>query len=129
MSTEAIKVSGEVNATPNQVYEAFLDAELHAAMTGAEATADADGTFTAWDGYIEGKTIEGDPGQRLVQSWRTSHFPEDAPDSRLEIRFEATEGGTRVTFDHAEIPQGQGGNYEQGWVDFYLVPMAAYFQG
>jgi hypothetical protein len=35
MSSDAIEVSGEVPATPDRVYEAFVDPGLHAAMTGA----------------------------------------------------------------------------------------------
>ena len=45
-----------------------------------------------------------------------------------EGSFQASPGGTRVTFDHREIPEGQGVNYQQGWVDHYLVPMRAWFQ-
>lgn len=128
MSTDVIEVSGEIPTTPEMAYQAFIDPELHAAMTGAAATSEPTGEFTAWDGYITGKTLEAHPGQRLVQAWRTRHFPADAADSVLEIRFEASPGGTRVTFDHREIPQGQGVNYQHGWVEHYLDPMRAWFQ-
>ena len=128
MSTDAIEVSGEIPTTPELAFEAFVDPKLHAAMTGAAATAEATGEFTAWDGYITGRTLEAEPGQRLLQAWRTSHFPEDAADSVLEIRFEASRDGTCVTFAHREIPEGQGVNYQQGWVDHYLDPMRAWFR-
>ena len=128
MSTDAIEVSGEIPTTPEKAYEAFVDPELHAAMTGAAATSETTGEFTAWDGYITGRALEAHPGEKLVQAWRTSHFPEDAADSVLEIRFQAIPGGTRVTFDHSEIPEGQGVDYQQGWVDHYLTPMRAWFQ-
>ena len=39
MSTDAIEVSGEIPTTPEMAYQAFVDPELHAAMTGAAATA------------------------------------------------------------------------------------------
>ncbi len=126
--TESIEVTGEVAGNPTTVYEAFLDADVHTAMTGATATVAGNGEFSAWDGYITGRTTQAEPGARLVQSWRTSHFPEDAADSVLEIRFEAIPGGTRVTFHHREIPEGQGADYERGWVDHYLEPMRAWFQ-
>ena len=128
MRSDSIEVSGEVPTTPERAYEAFVDPELHAAMTGAAATSETSGEFTAWDGYITGRTLEAHPGLRLVQAWRTSQFPEDAGDSILEIRFEASPGGTRVSFDHSEIPEGQGVSYRQGWIDHYLVPMRAWFQ-
>ncbi len=96
-------------------------------MTGGAATSEPEvgGACTAWDGYIEGRYLELESPRRIVQTWRTSEFPSDAPDSRLEVRLEAVEGGTRITFVHAGIPEGQGSSYEQGWVDHYLEPMAA----
>ena len=121
------EVSGEVAASPLRVFEAFLDAEIHGAMTGGAATVAEDGSFTAWGGYISGRTIEAVPGEKLVQAWRTSQFPESDPDSVLEIHFEAVAGGTLVTFRHRDLPDGQGPDYAQGWVDHYLEPMDAYF--
>ena len=50
MSSDSIEVSGEVPATPDRVYEAFVDPEMHAAMTGGGATLETSGEFTAWDG-------------------------------------------------------------------------------
>ena len=124
-----ITVSGEISAGPIRVFEAFLDPAGHAAMTGAASTIEADGSFTAWNGYIRGRTIEAESGKKIVQSWRTADFPDAAPDSVLEIEFVATSNGTRVTFRHSDIPDGQGPNYEQGWVDHYLTPMQAWFTG
>jgi len=124
---DAILVEGIVPAEPAAIFSAFLDAEAHGAMTGSAATDDGDGRFTAWGGYIQGQTLSTEAPHRIVQAWRTVDFPDDAPDSVLEIRLEAVDGGTRVTFAHANIPAGQGVNYESGWVDHYLDPMRAHF--
>ncbi|MFZ5481740.1 MAG: SRPBCC domain-containing protein [Myxococcota bacterium] len=128
---EDIEVTGVVPAPPARVYAAFLDGEAHGEMTGATATSDprVGGAFTAWDGYIEGKHLELDPPRRIVQAWRSSEFPKKAPDSRLEIRLEPHPEGTRVTFVHTGIPDGQGASYRQGWEDYYLEPMRAHFGG
>lgn len=125
--TDTIEVSGIVPADPATVYAAFLDGDAHGAMTGAAAEVDDDGGFRAWDGYIEGKTLESTPGERILQTWRSSHFPDDAPDSRLEILLQAVGDGTRVIFRHSEIPAGQGASYEEGWVTHYLDPMRAFW--
>ncbi len=74
-----------------------------------------------------GKTLELDPPRRIVQSWRTTEFPEEAPDSRLEIDLEEARGGTRITITQTEIPSGQGESYRQGWIDYYFTPMKKYF--
>jgi molybdopterin-guanine dinucleotide biosynthesis protein A len=129
MPNDSIRVEGLVRATPWQVYQAWMDSELHSTMTGAKASVEpgVGGHFTAWDGYIEGKTIELQPGYRIVQAWRTSEFPDGSGDSRLEVRLEAAGDQTRVIIFHTEIPEGQGKQYEEGWAEFYLAPMATHF--
>lgn len=100
-------------------------------MTGSPAEVDGEpgGRFSAWDGYIFGSTLELTPNRRIVQAWRTSEFPEDAPDSLLEILLEEGSNGTTVTLIHSDLPQDQVDSYRQGWLDFYLKPMKAYFGG
>jgi uncharacterized protein YndB with AHSA1/START domain len=51
-----------------------------------------------------GTTLELTPNQRIVQAWRTSEFPEDAPDSNVEVLLEEVAEGTRVTFLHRDMP-------------------------
>jgi uncharacterized protein YndB with AHSA1/START domain len=130
MSTESIEVSGIIHAAPERIYQAWLDSGQHAAMTGGQAaTIDPNigGRFSAWDGYIEGSTVELEPGRRIVQKWRTTEFPIDAADSVLEVRFEPFDNGTRVVFVQSEIPEGQATRYEESWRTYYLVPMEKYF--
>ena len=47
MSTDTITVSGLVPTDPDTLFAAFLDATAHARMTGAGATDEGDGRFTA----------------------------------------------------------------------------------
>ena len=50
-------------------------------MTGAAAriAGRVGAAYSAWDGYIAGKTLELAPGKRIVQSWRTTEFASDDP--------------------------------------------------
>jgi hypothetical protein len=41
--------------------------------------------------------------------------------------FEKTEGGTKVTLTHADMPEDQVESYRQGWEDFYFKPMREYY--
>jgi activator of HSP90 ATPase len=127
---ESLVVEDVIPGTPKQIYDAWLDSKGHAALTGG-GSASVDprpgGRFTAWDGYILGTTLELHPDRRIVQAWRTTEFPEGSPDSRLEVLLEPAEGGTRVTFRHSGIPEGQGPEYAQGWLDYYFEPMKRYF--
>jgi hypothetical protein len=73
-----MKESFEIKATfkvkPSKIYEAWLDSTQHSNMTGGEAVCSPNigDSFTAWDGYIEGKNIDLKPNTEIVQCWRTS---------------------------------------------------------
>ena len=126
---DGFKVSAIIPAKPADIYKAWLSTKGHTAMTGSAAKINGKmgGKFSAWDGYIFGKTLDLTPDQRIVQAWRTSEFPDDAPDSRLEVLLEAVKAGTKVTFIHTELPKGQAYSYRLGWEDFYFKPMKEYF--
>ncbi len=129
MTKNSFEISVILLASPEQLYKAWLNSKEHTAFTGSEAIIEPEvgGKFTAWDGYIMGKTIELEPYRRIVQEWRTVEFPAESPDSRLEILFEAVKGGTKLTLIHSEIPKSQVEDYRQGWKDSYFSPMSEYF--
>ena len=126
---ESVKVSAVIAAPAKQIYTAWLSSAGHSAMTDSEAKASArvGGKFTAWDGYIEGKNLELVPPSLIVQAWRTSDFPDDAPDSRLKVTLAEVKGGTRVALKHTDIPPGQADGYKVGWIDYYFTPMKEHF--
>jgi len=128
--SESLKVSIELPVSLEVVFHAWLDSDEHAAFTGSPAHINphVGGKYEAWDGYISGTIQELQPPRRIMQSWRTTEFPEDAPDSLLEVLLEPTGTGTRLTLVHTQIPDGQGQEYEQGWKDYYFEPMKAYFE-
>jgi uncharacterized protein YndB with AHSA1/START domain len=119
-----------IPASPREIYDAWLDAEEHAAMTGgkpAETSAELGGSFTAWDGYITGQNLTLEPGRRIVQSWRTTKFTGDDPDSQIELLLEPVAGGTRVTLRHSNVPEGHTSYRDGGWQRSYFEPMVVYF--
>jgi activator of HSP90 ATPase len=118
-----------LKAEPEKIFRAWLSTDGHAAMTGSPARVEprVGGTFTAWDGYISGKTLELKPYTRILQAWRTTEFPDGSPDSRVEVLLEAVEGGTKLTLVHSNMPEGQADSYKKGWEEFYFEPMKKYF--
>jgi activator of HSP90 ATPase len=118
-------------ALPQVVYDAWMSSDGHTAMTGAEASVDPrpGGAFTAWDGYITGRTVALEPGRRIVQAWRTSEFAASHPDSEIEVSLEPADGGTRLTLHHRNVPDGQFGYEHGGWQESYFDPMKEYFSG
>lgn len=123
-------LTAEFNTNTETIYKAWISTQGHTLMTGSPAKVDgrAGGEFTAWDGYIWGTFLELDENKRILQSWRTGEFPEDAEDSRVEVLLEETGGKTKLTLIHSAIPEGQADSYKQGWEDFYFKPMREYFQ-
>jgi len=127
---DTIEMSWIVDASPDEVYDHWTSSEGHTAMTGGAAEVDASegGEFTAWDGYIRGVTEKLDPKRGFVQTWRTAHFADDAPDSRIEVRLRTHDGKTQVLLRHTNLSPGDGAKYTTGWFDFYLRPMVAFFE-
>jgi len=118
------------NARPDEIYDAYLDSKKHAEMTGAAASIDpvVGGKFTAWEGYIVGKILELEKGERIVQEWATTDWPEGAMPSILELSFRAVEGGTEITLVQTDVPEEDAVAYDEGWFEFYWGPMTEYFK-
>ena len=129
MKSDGLTVSAVVPAEPAVIYKAWLSGKEHAAMTGSAATGTGKvgAKYTAWDGYISGTTLELEAGKRIVQSWRSTDFAKDTPDSRLEVILAKATGGTKVTLKHTDLPSGSKEGYRKGWIDFYFAPMKKYF--
>lgn len=117
-----------IKASPEVVYNAWLDSEQHTLMTGGEATvSDIEGNpFSAWDGYISGVNVKLEPYYRIQQLWRTTEFEDNELSSNLEILLKEIESGTEMTINHGNLPI-DGMKYKAGWVEHYFEPMQRYF--
>jgi activator of HSP90 ATPase len=130
MKVTTIKQKIIVQAEPEAVYDAFVDAKKHTAFTGSKATIEAKvgGKFTAWDGYISGKNLELEKGKRIVQEWINTDWPEGYPPSRLELTFKKVKSGTEISMVHSDVPADQADDLEEGWTEFYWKPIKEYFK-
>jgi activator of HSP90 ATPase len=125
-------VSDIIPATPQEIYDTWLDSRGHAQMTGggtALQSAKEGAACTAWDGYISGRNLKLEPGRRILQSWRTTRFTERDSDSQIEVSLEPASGGTKVTVRHTNVPDGHTSYRDGGWQDNYFEPMKRYFGG
>ena len=129
MSIE-FEISEVIPASPERIYEAWLNSEEHTSMTGGQAkiSPNVGDTFEAWNGYIQGQNLELEFPRRILQRWRTNEFEETEQDSELEILLDPAGDGTRVTIRHSGLPE-HGMQYQQGWVESYFLPMKEYFGG
>ena len=118
-----------IPASPSEVYDAWLDSEAHAAMTGGSPAIindEVDLPFAAHNAYLWGKNLELVPNRKIVQSWRTTGFYSTDEDSQIEVKLEEHQDGTLLTLTHSNIPE-QEAHVEQGWVTHYFEPMIEYF--
>ena len=118
-----------IPASPQEIYEAWLDSVTHSEMTGGEASmSDEIGAeVSAHDGYITGRNLELVPGERIVQSWRTTEFGDAHEDSVITVMLEDTDEGALLTLVHSNVPDEQTSYERGGWQDYYFEPMKAYF--
>jgi len=116
-------------ATPLEVYEAYVNPKKHAAFTGQSATGTpkVGGRFTAGDGYIAGKYLELERGKRILHEWITTEWPEGYPPSILELTFKSKGKKTELTMVHSKVPEEQLDYYAEGWKEYYWEPLKKYF--
>ncbi len=122
-------VSAIIEAPASEIYNGWLDSDVHSKMTGAEAIVsnEINGTFSTWDEYISGVNLDLKPGY-IKQSWRTIEFEVSQPDSIVEITFEEVEPKkTVITLHHKNLPL-QDIQYKKGWAEHYFEPMKEYFE-
>ena len=129
MKTESFVVTALFPVDAATLYNAWLNSKEHAAFTGGAASVKpVEGSnYTAWNGYISGEVLGLEPHSRILQSWRTDEFPDDADDSTIEILLRDSTQGCQFTLRHTNLPAGDGEKYFKGWQDHYVAPMQAYF--
>ena len=130
LETTTLTQKVTIPATPEEVYEAFVDPKKHTAFTGSKATGKAkvSGKFTAWDGYAFGKFLEFEPGKCLVQEWQSTDWPEGYPPSKFALTFKKVPEGTEITMVHSNIPADQKDELADGWEEWYWKPLKKYFK-
>jgi uncharacterized protein YndB with AHSA1/START domain len=128
--TDSLKLETIIpNASAQQVYEAWMDSRKHAEFTSdtADIQPEPGGSFTIGSGYITGRNLELEPYRRIVQAWRTTEFPDAAPDSWLEVILEDTPEGCALTLNQKNVPEDQVESYREGWQEYYFEPLQNYF--
>jgi uncharacterized protein YndB with AHSA1/START domain len=126
----AFTLTTTIPASAQEIYDAWLDSLGHSEMTGggeASMSDEIDAEVSAWDGYITGRNLGLVPGERIVQSWRTTQFTEEHEDSIITLTLEEIEDGTFLTLVHSNVPEGQTSYEQGGWQEHYFEPMKKYF--
>jgi activator of HSP90 ATPase len=119
------------NATPQQLYELYMDAKKHSLATGSPAkiTNKEGATFFAHGNYITGKNLRLVPGKMIVQSWRSLDWAKTDLDSIFILLFEKKGNDAILHMTHANIPSKPAGGIKKGWDQFYWKPWKTYLAG
>ena len=80
----------------------------------------------AYDSYISGRVLALIPGLAIRQTWRTTDWPSECPDSHLEIRLAPGKGGTRLTLIQRDVPAERARDYAEGWHEYSWKPLREY---
>ncbi len=128
MKTKTIRLKYSFDATPLQVYSILMDAKHHAAFTESKVsiTEQENEKFTAYDGYITGRNKQLIRGEKIVQSWHCTDFPDGHLTEVTYLLKKNKAGGCDLEFTQTNVPTENYKQINQGWIDHYFHLMEAY---
>ena len=112
------------NTAAEALYNLYMDAKLHALVTGAPAkiSKKAGTAFSAHGSYISGKTLHLVKNELIVQTWRGEDWNKKDADSIFMISLERKGKDTMLHAVHANVPDKEAAGIDQGWHDYYWKP-------
>jgi len=125
--TPAILQRVRFSATPELLFEMYMDSKKHSAATGAPAklSRKVGGAWQAHGGAIGGKNLLIVPGKKIVQAWRATHWKKEDL-SILILTFEKAPGGATVDLVHIGVPKYDQKGVRNGWPTYYWKPWKQY---
>lgn len=126
-----IHLAASLPASPDELFDMYLDPELHAAITGAPVSigAHAGAQFHAFDNGLQGTILQVVPKRLIVQSWRAAGWKASDIDSTLILTFWPEGRGTRIELVHVNVADHDFAGVSQGWEIYYWAPWREYLKG
>ncbi|WP_118952315.1 SRPBCC domain-containing protein [Taibaiella helva] len=115
-------------AAPEAVYLALTTPHTIRLWTGepAEMSTEPGSEFSLFDGSIEGRNLEFDPGKKIVQEWYFGDEAEAA--SIVTIKLHEHKEGTSVELRHTNIPDEAYEDMVEGWNEVYFEALQEFFE-
>ena len=125
-----IRQSVVLPAPADALFHAYLDPAEHGAITGATVAigTEAGAEFRAFDGVLTGTILAVISPRLIVQSWRSTEFRTDDPDSILVLTFIPEGKQGRIDLVHLDVPDHDFDGVSRGWEKFYWTPWRQYFE-
>ena len=115
-----------IKSTPHEIYEAFMDSKKHSKYTEGKAkvSREVGGSFSVFEGAINGENVELVQDKKIVQTWRSEgeNWPKGYY-STITFIFEPVDQGTLIKFTHVDIPEGAYESVKEGWETYYWKPL------
>jgi activator of HSP90 ATPase len=126
-----IIMAASLPASPDKLFDMYLDAAAHAAFTGLPVTIQprAGGVFRAFDGMLSGTILHIEPKSLIVQTWRSANWPLTAMNSVLTLWFWPAPDGARIELVQVNVPEEDFAGVSQGWERYYWTPWHNYLIG
>ena len=125
-----IRQSVLLASTAEELFDTYLDPKRHAAVTGSAVTiSDKPGSkFSAFFGSITGTTLAVIPRRLVVQSWRSTNFGLQDPDSTLILQFVPQGKKGRIELIQVDVPKVDFEGVTKGWELYYWAPWRRYLK-
>lgn len=113
-------------ATPEEVYAALTYEPTVELWTSSPATIIPEvGTdFAMWDGNIEGRFLELEPGKMIKQEW---YFGDREEPSIVTLKMHEDKRGTSLEVRHTNIPAESFDEMVDGWNQMYLFGLMNFY--
>ncbi len=126
--TAPINKSYFIQAPVARVWQALVDPAVIDQWGGGPAEMDdrVGTAFKLWGGDIYGQNVEVERERKLVQEW----YEDDWSKPSVATFLLAEEnGGTRLEFSHADVPDDSRADIDEGWDLFYLGAIKSFLEG
>ena len=112
-----IQIAASLPASPDRLFDMYLDPEQHSAFTGSPVTISPrpGAEFRAFDGVLEGTILQVVPKRLIVQSWRSPHWGPADLDSTLILTFWPEADSGRIELTHVNVVDTDFAGVSQGW--------------
>lgn len=127
---KTIQQTVRLPAAADELFDMYLDAERHGAITGAPVSIrpESGSDFRAFNAMLSGRMLLTVPKRLIVQTWRSSQWKPEDVDSILILTFSADLGGGRIDLVHVNVADHDYDGVSEGWGKYYWTPWRAYLE-
>jgi activator of HSP90 ATPase len=120
------KKTFRINAEPADVYSALTNPYTIELWSGYPAVMSEEpgSDFSLWEGDITGKNLEFVKDRKVVQEW---DFGDQQEKSIVTISIFPDKDNSSVTVDHTNIPDEDFAGIAEGWKEYYIGAITAFF--